>query len=43
MAGYVYRATAYQNQTTDSSRQLNQLRAQLLRAQRRLEEEQAAA
>lgn len=42
MAGYVYRATAYQNQTTDSSRQLNQLRAQLLRAQRRLEEEQAA-
>lgn len=42
MAGYVYRATAYQNQPTDSSRQLNQLRAQLLRAQRRLEEEQAA-
>lgn len=42
MAGCVYRATAYQNQTTDSSRQLNQLRAQLLRAQRRLEEEQAA-
>lgn len=42
MAGYVYRATAYQNQPTDSSRQLNQLRAQLLRTQRRLEEEQAA-